>query len=84
MSLLAAATSAVIAQGLLLLANAITQLAFNGAFSLEDFNAADHELGIWVIGIPVIGALIIILLIRYCSVRWVRFCNVLQPFSTAI
>lgn len=84
LSLLAAATAAVIAQCLLLLANTITQLAFNSQFSVEDFNAADNELGIWAIGIPVIGALIVILLIRYCSIKWVRICNLLQPLSTAV
>jgi H+/Cl- antiporter ClcA len=84
LSLLAAATAAVIAQCLLLLANAVTQLGFNSQFSVEDFNAADNELGIWVIGIPVTGALIVILLIRYCSNKWVRLCNLLQPFSTAV
>src|SRR6187402_1547862 len=82
LSLLAAATAAVIAQCLLLFAAAITQLVYNGELSVEDFNAADHELGIWAIGIPVAGALIIALLIRYCSVHWVRVCRLLQPFST--
>jgi len=84
LSLLAAATAAVIAQCLLLLVAGITQLAYNGAFSVEDFNAADHELGIWAIGIPIGGALIVALLIRYCSVKWIKACNLLQPFSTAL
>ena len=84
LSLLAAATAAVIAQCLLLLANAITQLAYNGQLSVEDFNAANHELDIWAIGIPVAGALIVALLIRYCTIKWVRVCNLLRPFSTAV
>jgi H+/Cl- antiporter ClcA len=80
LSLLAAATAAVVAQCLLLLAGAITELFYNSEFSVEDFNAADHELGMWVIGIPVAGALIVALLIR----KWVRVCDVLQPLATAI
>src|SRR6187402_3761517 len=84
LSLLAAATAAGIAQCLLLFAGAITQLVYNGEFSVEDFNAADHESGIWVIGIPVAGALIVALLNRYCSVNWVRLCKLLEPFSIAI
>jgi H+/Cl- antiporter ClcA len=84
LSLLAAATAAVIAQCLLLLTDTITQLVYNNELSFEDYNAADHELGVWVIGIPIAGALIVALLIRHCSIKWVKGCRLLQPLTSAI
>ena len=61
--------AAVAAMGLLWLIGLITNLAFYGrfSFSLVDPAAAVDRLGLWVIPIPVMGALIIGMMARYGS-----------------
>jgi H+/Cl- antiporter ClcA len=86
LSLLAAANAAVLAQCLLLLVNGIMQLSFLGRFSLEEADPADTGLGIFVTGIPVVGALLVILLIRY-GIRAVKRGKqgyLIQPLCTGI
>jgi H+/Cl- antiporter ClcA len=83
LSLLAAANAAVLAQGLLLLINGLMNLSFLGRFSLEEADPANTGLGIFAIGIPVLGALLAILLIRYCIKRGKQY-NLIQPLSTGI
>ncbi|SFD30567.1 H+/Cl-antiporter ClcA [Chitinophaga sp. CF118] len=88
LSLLAAAIAAVLAQCLLLIINVITRVSYFGKLSADELNLdlADHELGAWVIGIPVAGALLAALLIRYCSTKLRKewLCNLIQPLCSAI
>ena len=56
-----------VAQGLTHLIGLITNLAFYGRFSFEMVSPAQHGLGAWVIGIPVIGGLIVGVMARYGS-----------------
>jgi CIC family chloride channel protein len=59
--------SSLVAQFLLVLIDAVTNLAFFQRFSLEDVAAADNQMGLWVIIVPVIGGLIIGFMARYGS-----------------
>lgn len=86
LSLLAAANAAVLAQCLLLLINGLMNLFFLGRFSLEEADPADTGLGIFVTGIPVLGALLAILLIRYCirALQRGKQCHLIGPLCTGI
>lgn len=79
LSLLAAANAAVLAQCLLLLINGLMNLSFLGRFSLEEADPTDTGLGIFIIAIPVLGALLAILLIRYC-----RQNHLIEPLCMGI
>lgn len=58
---------AVAAQVLTHLIGFITNLFFFGRISTELVSPAGHNLGVWVIGVPVVGALIIGFMARYGS-----------------
>lgn len=64
-----ALAAGVIAQVLIHLIAAVTHLAFFGRFSIdiESADPARNTLGLWVIGIPVIGAIIVGFMARYGS-----------------
>src|SRR5690606_28132225 len=66
-AMLIAAAAAVIAQGLMHLIWFITGLSFHGRLSFEHQTPLDNHLGLWVIGVPVIGAIIVGLMARYGS-----------------
>ncbi|WP_295120723.1 chloride channel protein [uncultured Chitinophaga sp.] len=57
----------IIAKGLVLLINLITNLSFYGQFSLEERGPAGNQLGLLVILVPIIGALIIGVMARLGS-----------------
>lgn len=59
--------AAFVAQALIMLIALVTNLAFFGRLSFEHAIPAMHQLGGWVIAVPVIGGLIIGLLARYGS-----------------
>src|SRR5690554_6511131 len=59
--------SGFIAQILTALIGLITNLSFYGKFSFEFISPADNHLGIYVIIVPVVGAIIIGLMARYGS-----------------
>ena len=86
LSLLAAAIASVFAQCILLLVNALTQLAYFTQFSVESANPADHDLDIFGIAIPIIGAVIAIALYRFCikKQRMECGCYFIDPFCSAI
>lgn len=70
LSVLAVANAAVIsiiAKGLLLLINLITNLSFYGKFSVEEATPLHNQLGWLVVLVPVIGAVIIGIMARYGS-----------------
>ncbi|MEO8244201.1 MAG: hypothetical protein ABI832_18000 [bacterium] len=50
---------AVIARGLVYLIGLITNIAFYGRISGAFSSPADNQLGLWVIAVPVVGALIV-------------------------
>lgn len=54
-----------VAEGLLQLIYLFTNLCFYGRFSFVVTSPVNHRLGVWVIAIPVIGALIVGLMIYY-------------------
>ncbi len=59
--------AAFVAQGLLLLIDFFTNLAFFGRLSTADATPAANHLGVWVIGVPVIGGLIVGVMARLGS-----------------
>lgn len=61
--------AALVAQALMLLINLVTNLAFWGQISLESASPASAVagLGLWVIAIPVLGAIVIGFMARYGS-----------------
>ena len=61
--------SAWVAKGLLLLISFFTNLFFFQRFSVAGVSPADNTLGIWLLAVPVVGALIIGLMARYGSER---------------
>ncbi|HWB01714.1 MAG TPA: chloride channel protein [Verrucomicrobiales bacterium] len=67
LALVAGTISSFVAQGLLWLISAITNLAFFQRWSAAPAIPAEHNLGAWVIAVPVAGALIIGLMARYGS-----------------
>ena len=58
---------AFIAQLLVALIHAVTNLSFYGQWSIADVTPAGNRLGLWVIGIPVIGGLIVGVMARWGS-----------------
>jgi H+/Cl- antiporter ClcA len=56
-----------VAKGLVALISLITNLAFYGSFSFAESSPIHHQLGIWVIAIPVIGGLIVGIMARLGS-----------------
>ncbi|HEY0612650.1 MAG TPA: chloride channel protein, partial [Chitinophaga sp.] len=56
-----------IAKVLLMLINLITNISFYGTFSVHEASPLHNQLGIWVIAVPVIGAVIIGFMARYGS-----------------
>jgi H+/Cl- antiporter ClcA len=56
-----------VAQGLTGLIGLITNLAFYGRWSTAFISPANHQLGAWVVAIPVIGGVIVGLMARYGS-----------------
>lgn len=61
------AIGAVVAKALLWLIAVMTNAAFYHRLSAAPVAAADHQLGVWVVLVPVAGALVIGLLARYGS-----------------
>ena len=56
-----------IAQLLIGLINFVTNFAFFGRYSIADASPADNDLGLWVIPVPIIGALFVGFMARYGS-----------------
>ncbi len=67
MALVIGAMSTVVAYALVWLIAAITNLAFFHRFSGAPASPADHHLGLWVIAVPMVGALVIGFMARYGS-----------------
>jgi chloride channel protein, CIC family len=67
LSMLVAVAAAFVAQGLTHLIGLITNIAFYQRLSTEFVSPAGHQLGLWVIIVPVIGAIAIGLMARYGS-----------------
>ncbi len=59
--------ASIIAVVLIRLIALVTNLAFYGRVSLETVSPADNELGVWVVAVPVVGALIVGFMARYGS-----------------
>jgi H+/Cl- antiporter ClcA len=53
--------------GLLQLIKLATNIAYFGRFSVADVNLQDSPLGLWAVGVPVVGSLIIGLMARFGS-----------------
>src|SRR5690606_32216639 len=75
--------AAVVAQLLTAGIHGLTQLAFFGRWSLEAASPADHQLGWWVILIPVAGAFVIGLMARYGS-RAIRGHGIPEAMETVL
>jgi len=56
-----------IAQLLVALIHGVTNLSFYGRWSTENITPAGHQLGLWVIAVPVIGGLIVGVMARWGS-----------------
>ena len=67
LSILIAAIAAFVAQGLILLIQTITDVAFFGRLSFGPISPAANHLGPWVIAVPVLGGLIVGAMARYGS-----------------
>jgi len=67
LSVLIAIFISFIAKFLVYLIDLFTNIAFHGTFSIAPSSPANHEYGIWVIFIPVIGGLIVGLMALYGS-----------------
>ncbi|WP_430390290.1 chloride channel protein [Dyella sp. 20L07] len=61
------AVVAVVARALTALIGLVTNLAFYGRWSAEFSSPANNHLGLWVIGVPVIGGLIVGVMARWGS-----------------
>ena len=59
--------AAIVSQILLLLIALFTNLAFFGRFSTGEASPADNQLGLWVIGVPVVGGLVVGVMARFGS-----------------
>src|SRR5690242_8992051 len=59
--------AAVVAQLLVKLIAIITNLSFYGVLSFDNRGPADNRLGLFVIGIPIVGALVVGFMARYGS-----------------
>ncbi len=64
---LIAVAAALIARALTALIGLVTNLAFYGRWSTEFVSPAGHQLGAWVIAVPVVGGLIVGLMARWGS-----------------
>src|SRR5690606_29756170 len=62
-----AIAAALIAELLTALIALVTNLAFYGRLSLSHASPADNQLGLWVIGVPVLGGIIVGFMARYGS-----------------
>lgn len=62
-----AAGIALVARGLVYLINLVTNLAFFAQWSLAERSPADSALGMWVIGVPAVGGLLVGLMAFYGS-----------------
>lgn len=58
---------ALIARGLVYLINLVTNLAFFGQWSLVERSPADSAMGLWIIGVPVVGGVVVGLMAFYGS-----------------
>ncbi len=59
--------ASVVAEVLVRLIALITQISFYGRFSSQPVSPAGNHLGLWVIGVPVIGGIIVGIMARYGS-----------------
>lgn len=66
-SIVVAIGAGLVAQILTRLIHFVTNLAFYGRLSLSPVSPADHALGLWVIIIPVLGAIVVGIMARYGS-----------------
>ncbi|RAJ01717.1 H+/Cl- antiporter ClcA [Chitinophaga skermanii] len=62
-----AAIISIIAKALLLLINFITNISFYGKFSFHEASPLHHQLGMFVMAVPILGAIIIGMMARYGS-----------------
>ena len=62
-----AVAAGLVAQGLTGLIGLITNLAFYGRWSTAFVSPANHQLGAWVVAVPIIGGVIVGLMARYGS-----------------
>jgi H+/Cl- antiporter ClcA/predicted transcriptional regulator len=67
LAIVLACVAACVAQGLVHLISLITNLSFYGKFSFEEASPWANQLGPWVIGVPVIGAVVVGIMARYGS-----------------
>ena len=67
LSILIAVGAGLVAQALTRLIGLITNISFYGRFSTAFSSPAYNHLGLWVIGVPVIGGIIVGLMARYGS-----------------
>ncbi|MEO8083750.1 MAG: chloride channel protein [Ardenticatenales bacterium] len=67
LALVIGAMSAGVAGGLIWLIHLFTNLAYFQRFAVADVTPAESHLGVWAVGIPVVGGLIIGLMARYGS-----------------
>lgn len=67
LALLLGAVAGIVAQVLTILIGLITNLAFYGRVSTELTSPAENQLGLWVLVVPVVGAIIVGLMARYGS-----------------
>jgi len=67
LSIALGAVSAFVAVAMLWLIALMTNISFFGRFSAQDASPADHHLGVFVIVVPIAGALIVGIMARYGS-----------------
>jgi len=67
LAVLAAMVISVLAKGMVLLIDLITNIAFHGSFTLEYVPPGENNLGPWVILVPVLGAIVVGLMALYGS-----------------
>jgi H+/Cl- antiporter ClcA len=67
LAIIIGAASVAIARMLVALIDLVTSVSFFGRVSFGDVSPADNTLGLWVIAVPVVGALIIGVMARYGS-----------------
>ncbi len=67
LSVLLAVAAGGVAQILTRLIALVTNLSFYGRFTAASISPAGHQLGAWVIGVPILGALIVGVMARYGS-----------------
>ena len=66
-AILLGATAALVGQVLVRLISFFTNFAFFGRFSFAQVSPADNTLGLWVLVVPIVGALIVGFMARYGS-----------------